>query len=264
MTLGTICDDYDRIIASADKVVEFKPGDPQACTLKALYCRSCKRPGFDESMGALEKSSPAVHGKVTALVKGVDKYWEGKLANTVPSGLEGIAIIALGSPADDDGTPRPRLLGTLNKTLEATTIYPNATVFVTGAAVSSNMPEAIAMKKWLQKRGVKNEIVMEMKAMDTVGNYEYIAPMLADRGVKKVILITAYYHLNRSSGLADAVFEAKNLPMEVVGVAGDSDLKGDVLAKRMDVEVCASYRDVARARGLYEASDFQAICKPAA
>jgi len=31
----------------------------------------------------------------------------------------------------------------------------------------------------------------------------------------------------------------------------------------MDVERCASYRDVARARGLYEASDFEKMC-PAA
>merc|ERR1719335_647150 len=153
----------------------------------------------------------------------------------VPAGItERMSIIALGSPADDDGTPRPRLLGTLNKTLEAAKAYPNADIFVTGAAVSSNMPEAIAMTKWLTARGVDTKrITMEMKAMDTVGNYEYIAPMLKARGVTKVMLITVYYHLNRSSALADAVFEQRGLKAEVVGVAGESDLKGDDLSKRM-------------------------------
>ena len=34
-------------------------------------------------------------------------------------GRIGIAIVALGSPAEDDGTPRPRLLGTLEATLKA-------------------------------------------------------------------------------------------------------------------------------------------------
>jgi len=259
MQIGTICDDYDMILESADQVVKLKPGDAQALTLKALYCRSLKRDGFAESMEALAGSAPSVHEKVKRLVDGVDKYWEGELSFAVPPGLEGMAIIALGSPADDDGTPRPRLMGTLKKTLEATQMYPDVDVFVTGAAVSSNCPEAIAMKRWLQKNGVKNNIVMEMKAMDTVGNYEYIAPMLKARGVGKVILITAYYHLNRSSGLADAVFESHELPVEVVGVAGESDLKGEVLEKRMHVERCASYRDVARARHLYEAADFEAL-----
>merc|ERR1711870_38154 len=120
------------------------------------------------------------------------------------------------------------------------------------------MSEAIAMKKWLSKRGIDpKRITMEMKAMDTVGNYEYIAPMLKERGITKVILITVYYHLNRSSALADAVFENKGLDVEVIGVAGESDLKGEVLAKRMTVERPASYRDVARACGLYEYDDIE-------
>merc|ERR1719401_2123101 len=101
------------------------------------------------------------------------------------------------------------------------------------------------MKRWLCDRGVDaKRLTLEMKAMDTVGNYEFIAPMLRERGVTKVMLITAYYHLNRSSALADAVFESKGLNVEVVGVAGDSDLKGATLETRMQVERPATYRDV--------------------
>merc|ERR1719412_1271700 len=141
----------------------------------------------------------------------VGKYWDAELTTEVPKGLTGrMSIVALGSPADDDGTPRPRLLGTLKKTLEAAEAYPEADIFVTGAAVSSNMPEAIAMTRWLTARGVdEKRITKEMKAMDTVGNYEYIAPMLRKRGITKIMLITVYYHLNRSSALADSVFDAR-------------------------------------------------------
>jgi hypothetical protein len=260
MILGTICDGYDSIIDSADKIVSLKPGDPQALTLKAFYCQALKRDGYSEAMSALTQSAPKIADMASKLVIGVDKYWDAELTHTVPSGIsEKMAILALGSPAEDDGTPRPRLLGTLQKTLEAANMYPDADIFVTGAAVSSNCPEAIAMKKWLQKRGVSNNIIMEMKAMDTVGNYEYIAPILQERQVSKVMLITVYYHLNRSSALADAVFEAKNVNVEVVGVAGESDLKGDALAAQMSVERPASYRDVARARGLYDAISFDQI-----
>merc|ERR1712187_755139 len=114
------------------------------------------------------------------------------------------------------------------------------------------------MTKWLTVRGVDpSRITKEMKAMDTVGNYEYIAPMLRRCKVEKVMLVTVYYHLNRSSGLADAVFEEHGLKVDVVGVAGESDLKGEKLEKRMAVEKPASYRDLARAACLFELEDFQ-------
>lgn len=237
----------------------LKPGDAQALTLKAFYTKALGREGYDSSMEALRASSPAIADRAQKVITTVAKYWEGELQESIPTGIvEKMSIIALGSPADDDGTPRPRLLGTLNKTLEAAQAYPDADIFVTGAAVSSNMPEAIAMTRWLTARGVDaKRITKEMKAMDTVGNYVYIAPILRARGVSKVMLITAYYHLNRSSGLADAVFEQQGLTMDVVGVAGESDLKGEKLEKRMLVEKPASYRDLARAANLYEFCDFE-------
>jgi len=263
LLLGTICDDYDRIINSADQVCATAP-DSQALTLKGLYCNALKRTeGFESAIKGLNESFPQASAIVDKLVKRVDKYWAKELSHDVPKGIEGkVAIVALGSPADDDGTPRPRLMGTLNKTLQAAKEYPDVDIFVTGAAVSSNMPEAIAMRKWLGARDIDTKrITMEMKAMDTVGNYEFIAPMLKERGVTKVILITVYYHLNRSSALADAVFENKGVEVEVIGVAGESDLKGEVLAKRMTVERPASYRDVARASGMYEFEDHEKVNK---
>jgi uncharacterized SAM-binding protein YcdF (DUF218 family) len=259
MVLGTISDDYDKIIDSADKIVSLKAGDAQALTLKAFYTKALGRDSFASTMEILCASNPGIAEKAQKIISTIGKYWDTELTLTVPSGItERMSIIALGSPADDDGTPRPRLLGTLNKALEAAQAYPDADIFVTGAAVSSNMPEAIAMTRWLTARGVdEKRITKEMKAMDTVGNYVYIAPMLRARGVSKVMLITVYYHLNRSSGLADAVFEQQGLKIDVVGVAGESDLKGDKLETRMAVEKPASYRDLARAANLYEACDFE-------
>ena len=116
----------------------------------------------------------------TALHTRIAKYWDGEVSHDVPVSTDGnVAIVALGSPADDDGTPRPRLLGTLEATLKAAAAYPDATIYVTGAAVSSNMAEAIAMRTWLMEHGIsKDRIVMEMKALDTAGNFKKILPML--------------------------------------------------------------------------------------
>jgi len=259
MMLGTISDDYDRIIDSADKIISLKPGDTQALTLKSFYTKALGHNTHDESMSQLSKACDQTHAAAKKLITTVCKYWDNQLISEVPLGITGtMAIVALGSPADDDGTPRPRLMGTLNKTLEAVRAYPDCDIFVTGAAVSSNMPEAIAMTRWLTARGVDpKRITKEMKAMDTVGNYEYIVPMLRKRGVTKVMLITVHYHLNRSSALADAVFEHRGLDVEVIGVAGESDLKGEHHVKRMAVEKPASYRDLARAACLYEHADFE-------
>ena len=59
-------------------------------------------------------------------------------------------ILALGSPANDNGTPQPRLLATLKETLAVANQNPTALIFVTGSAVKTKMVEANAMKDWLR------------------------------------------------------------------------------------------------------------------
>mmetsp|Transcript_35536 Transcript_35536/g.43940 ORF Transcript_35536/g.43940 Transcript_35536/m.43940 type:complete len:146 (+) Transcript_35536:1499-1936(+) len=124
------------------------------------------------------------------------------------------------------------------------------------------MPEAIAMRNWLVKHGIsKNRIIMEMKARDTVGNYVEILPMLRERNIKKVVLVTVLCHLQRSSVLAEAVFdEGEGDEIEVIRIGGESDFVGEKLTQRLKVERAASYRDLARALRLYEQRDFKRRC----
>lgn len=261
LILGTISDRYSDVFAAADGLLSVAPNDPQALLLKALYAKSLDRvDSFMECQKALQATTPDVHALLLKIVQSVAKYWDGEISGEVPQSADGsVAIVALGSPADDDGTPRPRLLGTLEATLRAAAAYPDATIYVTGAAVSSNMAEAIAMRTWLVDHGIsKARIVMEMKALDTAGNFKKIMPMLRSDKVDKIVLVTVLYHLRRSCILADSVFESMQFPCEVLPMAGVSDLKDEKLEARLVTERVASYRDLARAMHLYEIEDFQA------
>lgn len=266
MILATVSDQYEMFFEATDTLLELIPTDPQALLLKGVYCRSLKRlDDYGDCVQRLKSTNTQVSQALLNMVADVDKFWEKQIMSSVPSGIsEKMSILALGSPANDDGTPRPRLLGTLTRTLEAANAYPAADIFVTGAAVSTNMPEAIAMKNWLVERGIDSQrIIMEMKARDTVGNYVNIAPMLEERKVIKVMLVTVYYHLNRSSILADSIFKQMGLSVEIIAVAGESNLHNEALEKRMVIERAASYRDLARALELYESKDFveQSVAK---
>uniref|UniRef100_A0A7S3LM93 Uncharacterized protein n=2 Tax=Aplanochytrium stocchinoi TaxID=215587 RepID=A0A7S3LM93_9STRA len=264
LILATISDNYTMLFDAADNILRLKPGDHQSLLLKAVYCKSLgKTAEFEETMKLMEASSATISNATKSLMEQVDGIWEHPIKTSIESGIkEKLSILALGSPADDDGTPRPRLLGTLKKTLEVAKTYPEAEIFVTGGAVSSSMPEAIAMRNWLVKHGIsKNRIIMEMKARDTVGNYVEILPMLRERNIKKVVLVTVLYHLQRSSVLAEAVFdEGEGDEIEVIRIGGESDFVGEKLTQRLKVERAASYRDLARALRLYEQRDFKRRC----
>lgn len=266
LILGTISDRYSDVFAAADGLLRLIPQDSQALLLKALYAKSLgQASGFQQCERSLRASSPTVHELLVSIVDKVQSYWEREISSDVPPSPDGnhnVAIVALGSPADDDGTPRPRLLGTLQATLKAARAYPQATIYVTGAAVSSSMPEAIVMRSWLCAQGIaKERVVMEMKALDTAGNFTKIVPMLRTDGIKHIVLVTVLYHLRRSCILADNVFESLHLPCQVLPMAGESDLTGDKLEARLVTERIASYRDLARAMHLYEKEDFEAHAK---
>lgn len=98
-------------------------------------------------------------------------------------GGKNLAIVALGSPANDDGSPRPRLLHTLDSTVALARRHPDVPIFATGAGVATAVPEAAAMAEWLISSGVApGRVFEERQAQDTVGNYRFLRPLLEERG----------------------------------------------------------------------------------
>lgn len=72
-------------------------------------------------------------------------------------------------------------------------------VIVTGGSVSTDTPEALAMKAWLIDLGVPaNKISIEDKARDTWENAFYTKQVCDDKGYTKIALITSAAHMERS------------------------------------------------------------------
>ncbi len=112
------------------------------------------------------------------------------------------------------------------------------------------------MKRWLGEHGVDPQrVIVEDQARDTLDNLVRSAPTMSELGTKRLAVVTAAYHLQRSLVIADAVldrfFTADDLP-QIQGSPGKSDLEGDAYAERMKLERFASFRDGARAADIWK------------
>lgn len=261
MIVGTSFDRYDAIFDNADELLKRQPNDPQALYFKAIYTKGLGEKGYGEVYRSMEKTSPKVASRMDAVVKAVDDIWSKPVHKATPDiDSKGLGILALGSPANPDGTPQPRLLNTLTRTLQLANDFPEAPIFVTGGAVYTSMTESQAMKNWLVEKGVNaDRIIMEDQARDTVGNAINIMPYLKEKDLDRLLLVTVEYHLRRSSLIIDGVLQQQDVDVDIVGIAGESDLAGNAFDQRMVIEKAASYRDRGRAFGLYEHDDFLAL-----
>jgi len=157
--------------------------------------------------------------------------------------------MALGSPLVADGSPAPRLLATLTRTLELARRDASALIVVTGGAVKSGA-EGPAMRDWLVQHGVEpTRIMVESQARDTLENGQLCAPIIAGAGRRNVTLVTAPYHMRRAAFVVGSVLQEHGI--SVLGIAGDSVLHGKKLQHRNCTETVALFRDGARAEGLW-------------
>ncbi len=262
MMVAASYDEHDEFFAHAANILARKPGDEHALSLKLLFSRALdNKESYQQTLQALQETSLLATEKMLSVIQEVEMLWAQPVVKR-PSEIDNakLGILALGSPANADGSPRPRLHNTLIRTLEVAKIYSQAPIIVTGGAVNSSIAEALAMKNWLVANGIEStRIIMEDKARDTVGNALNILPIIENLQINQLFLITVEYHLRRSTLIFDGVFKANKSKVLFTGVAANSDLKGKHFDQRMKIERIASYRDRCRASGLYEHDDFSVM-----
>lgn len=97
---------------------------------------------------------------------------------------------------------------------------PQAWVVVTGGAVDGPV-EGRVMAEWLASHGVEPErLVVEDKARFTRQNAAFVLPLLAERAVRQVVLVSDAYHLPRCMRLFGLMWRRKGLsPVRVRCVA---------------------------------------------
>jgi uncharacterized SAM-binding protein YcdF (DUF218 family) len=81
-------------------------------------------------------------------------------------------------------------------------------VILSGGVILNRGPEAEIAKKTLVLLGVKpGDLAVETKSKDTNENARYVAAMCAEKGLKRIVLVTNAYHMRRSLLLFNRYFE---------------------------------------------------------
>ncbi len=110
----------------------------------------------------------------------------------------------------------------LDKAYEYHTKNPNAVIIVSGGqGPQEDIPEALAMKRYLVAKGVPEEkIIMEDKSTSTITNFRNSHEIMKEKGmsVSSVVFITNAYHVYRSSWYAknEGFLEASHLGTDII------------------------------------------------
>ena len=96
----------------------------------------------------------------------------------------------------------------LNKAYEYHLKNPEATIIVSGGqGPQEDIPEALAMKRYLVDKGVPEEkIIMEAKSTSTITNFKFSHEIMKEKGLPEdeVVFVTNGYHVYRAASYAKA------------------------------------------------------------
>lgn len=121
-------------------------------------------------------------------------------------------IVALGHPANGDGSPSPAMLEqvALAAALHRRGLAP--ALLVTGGAVHNQHVEAQVMAGLAVQQGVPaSAIATETQARDTVENVRYCHQIMQARGWRDAIVVTTPYHVRRAS----TIFRRAGIPHQM-------------------------------------------------
>ncbi len=108
------------------------------------------------------------------------------------------AGVVLGSKVEPDGRPSARLVGRLERGLEAWRAGLVPVLIVSGGREPNGWNEAPVMRRWLLAHGVPDSCVVEdPRGQNTWLTARNTRAWLGARGARSVLLVSQYYHLPR-------------------------------------------------------------------
>ncbi len=124
-------------------------------------------------------------------------------------------IVVMGA-AQYDGTPSPMLEERLAAALALWKKGAAPVIAVTGGKMPADrFTEAATARRWLTDRGVpRDAIVMEDTGRSTWESLSSLAPVLEERGVRTVVMVTTNWHVARSThAMRELGFETTPAPV---------------------------------------------------
>lgn len=114
-----------------------------------------------------------------------------------------IVVLGQGLTKDSDGNPamKDELVGRVQVGLALANEYPNAYVLVTGGDVQNvGITEAEAMGNWFVEQGLdESRLILEKEASSTINNAKKSVPILVEKNITSMIMVTSDYHIQRGS-----------------------------------------------------------------
>lgn len=106
-------------------------------------------------------------------------------------------IVVFGAALRADGSPSPALIRRV-ETAATAARGSDATILVTGGAVTAAITEATVMRALLEAAGIApGRIVMEDQARTTLGSVRLCAPILKRLAAPRIVICSDDYHLPR-------------------------------------------------------------------
>lgn len=138
------------------------------------------------------------------------EFVRGPLARAILDLNRNTPVVVLGAQINEDCS-RPQILqDRLDAAARLLASHPDNPVIVTGGRSDQcpSITEAEAMSQGLRDRGVRNRIVLENNAWNTLQNVEYTAPMIRELGGTAVVVTSDPHYLRALKNYRDAGIRA--------------------------------------------------------
>lgn len=201
----------------------------------------------------LKTLSPSLHDRFVEVLTFIREHNRTVDFMTAEESLDLICVY--GYFLNEDGSMPMELENRLFKIQELAEWHPEATILLSGGAVQNQYGEAVEMKKYLIKSGIKEDRLVALeKARDTVGNIMEFIEYITPRQFSRICAVTSLEHLPRAWMALHTGLNRVNYPATVFGAAPQGDVNPDTL----DKEEHLSYQTIFRVAGLYEKKDIAA------
>ena len=111
---------------------------------------------------------------------------------------EADVALVLGNTVHPDGRPSARLKARLDRTLELYRLGHFELIVVSGALGKEGHDEAVVMQQYLLKEGVPaKRVIVDSSGYTTYDSAKNTAALVEEKGFKKVLLVTQYFHIPR-------------------------------------------------------------------
>ncbi|WP_083827132.1 YdcF family protein [Corynebacterium nuruki] len=165
-------------------------------------------PGSTTGSGALDDLLDRMRTQIHTVTD--SEFVRGPLAHAILDLNPDTPVVVLGAQINEDCSRPEVLQDRLDAATRLLASHPRNPVIVTGGRSDRcpSITEAEAMTQGLRDRGVRNRIVLENNAWNTLQNVEYTAPMIRKLGGTAVVVTSDPHYLRALANYRDAGIRA--------------------------------------------------------